>query len=119
MATRRSPRSIERLCGRISIPELSDEQTATLLALAHCTGWTADRISLKIKEVMKVAMTAEKIWFLHRHWVLDRNKTVSVDEREIMEMLLKEIGVKVTALMRPLSSTVQPVCDFEMSSGER
>jgi hypothetical protein len=111
MASRRSPRSAQRLCGRISIPEFSKEQTATLLSLAHCTGWSADRISLRIKKLTKVTLAAEKIWILHWRWVMERHtgEQLYADEREMMEILLKEIGVKVTELMRPLSQTVQPV----------
>ena len=105
----------------MSIPEFTFEQTAILLALAHLTGWSADRISLKIKEVTKKALTAEEVWMVHGRWVLDRKtgEQLSVDERELMEMLLKGIDVQVTGSMKPLSQTVQPVYVFNVCFGER
>jgi len=109
--TRRSPRSIERVCNGLDIPGLDNSQTALLLSLAYSTGWSADRISLKIGEVTGVELTAEQVYMFHCRWIIDRsNRRLSVEESELMSVLLREAGVRVSGDEAPLSETDVPVC---------
>ncbi len=60
-------------------------------------------------------MKAEDIYDFHWQWVLRRGKgwEVSVEEKEIMLLLLREVGVVVKELGRPLNRTMSPVfCPF-------
>jgi hypothetical protein len=90
---------------------LTSEQTAVLLSLAHCTGWSADRVRLKIKEETHVDIKAEDVWSFHWRWVMDRGKqhTVRAEEVEVMQCVLRGLGITLTSMGRPLHATQQPV----------
>lgn len=114
VATRRSPRSIKALCNETIIPLLNYEQTAVLLSLAHCTGWSADQIANKVAEVTDVVLPPEVVWDYHSGWVWDRNggECLSTSEWETMQMLMRAISVEITEAGRPLSRTAKPVRSF-------
>jgi hypothetical protein len=110
MATRRSPRSVERICYGIQLPGITSEHLATLFALAHCTGWTAERIALKFKEVAGVELTAEQIWSLHNSWVTRRGGDyLDLLDAELLRFLLCRIRVDISAFRTPLNRTQIPV----------
>jgi hypothetical protein len=111
MVLRRSPRSVAKLCKNMKMEGLTATQTSLLLSLAHCTGWSADRIRLKIKEVTDLDLTAEDIWSFHWSWVEDRGKKeiLSQGEIEVMKWVLKSIKITLTAMAKPLYLTPRPV----------
>jgi hypothetical protein len=116
--TRCSPRSFERLCNGLVIQGLTTEQTATLLTLAHCTGWSADSISNKIQDTTGVKLTAESVWDTHRDWVWGRGgEQLSTGTTMIMKILLTRAGVNTFTMGAPLSRTFRPVrCSILNSS---
>lgn len=108
--TRCSPRSFERMCNGVVVQGLTTEQTATLLTLAHCTGWSADSISNKIKDITGVKVTAESVWDTHRDWVRGRRgEQLSADTTKVMQILLNRVGVNTSTMGAPLSRTFRPV----------
>lgn len=120
MATRRSPRSIERFCNELRLQNLTSEQTALLLSLSQLSGWSADRIALKIFELSRVRFTAEEVWDFHGNWILARKgrDDLNWEEQDIAEYLLTDAGIILTSsnpsvrleyLGRPLHKTFEPV----------
>jgi hypothetical protein len=120
MATRRSPRSIERFCNDLKLENLTSEQTALLLSLSQLSGWSADRIALKIFELSRVKLTAEEVWNFHGKWIFAREGKYDLDweEQDIAEYLLSDAGIILTHsnplvrlehLGRPLHKTFEPV----------
>ena len=120
MPARRSPRSVERFCKGLQLENLGFEQIAVLLSLAQLSGWSADRIALKVYDLYHVIVTAEQIWNFYWKWILDRDGSNELDdaEQEIAECVLSEAGItlphpdpnnKPMHLGRPLSKTTQPV----------
>lgn len=109
---RRSPRSIERLCSGLRVPGLTNQQLATLIALAHCTGWSAERINNKYKEYSGIKLTAELTHSLYTTWASYRfpHGEISTDEWDIMRLLMKDVGVLIRGQSRPLSHTSVPEC---------
>jgi len=125
MATRRSPRSIERFCRDLKLENLTSEHTAVLLSLSQLSGWSADRIALKIFDLSRVKLTAEQVWNFHRNWIFARGGKDDLDreEQEIAEYLLSDAGIILTNpsplirleyLGRPLSKTIEPVSCFSI-----
>lgn len=121
MATRRSPRSIERFCRGLKLEDLAFEQTALLLSLAQLSGWSADRIALTILDLYRVKVTAEQVWNFHGKWVTVRDGSQDLDkvEKDIAEYMILEAGITLAPpkpayrwrwLGRPLSETIEPVC---------
>jgi hypothetical protein len=108
---RRSPRSAAKLCKGIKMEGLTAEQSGLLLSLAHYTGWSADRIRLKIKEVTNVDTKAEDVWSFHWRWVMDRGKKqeLCLEEIEVMQSMLRSVGESLTLSGKPLHLTIQPV----------
>jgi len=112
--TRLSPRAVERLCNDMMPPGMTVDQTATLLALAHCTGWSADRIANKLKEVTGFGLDAEVVWSLYDTWVKERGgEQLGADDIEMMQVLLRKIGVDMPTFCLPLNRTEYPVCFSE------
>lgn len=120
MATRRSPRSIERFCNDLRLENLTSEQTALLLSLSQLSGWSADRIALKIFELSRVKLTAEEVWNFHGKWIFAREGKDDLDweEQDIAEYLLSDAGiilshsnplVRLEYLGGPLHKTFEPV----------
>lgn len=120
LASRRSSRTIEKLCNGVQIKTHDSDgevvtldrwHTGLLLALAHCTGWSADHVALKIKNVTGTDFTAEDIWSFHWRWVLDRGTQVELQRKDLQAMLwvLKQEGFILPALGQPLHKTEQPV----------
>ncbi|KAE9370502.1 hypothetical protein N431DRAFT_411916 [Stipitochalara longipes BDJ] len=120
MAPRRSGRTIEKLCNGVQINTLDSDgdivtlnrwYTGLLLALAHCSGWTADHIALEIKNVTGKEFTAEDIWSFNRRWVLDRGIQVELSREDFQAMLwvLKQEGFMLPEIGRPLHKTEQPI----------
>lgn len=115
--TRRSPRLIENLCNRIVFSPLDYEQTATVLSLAHCTGWAADQITNKVAGTFGVLIPVEILWEKHYGWVVGRDfKDLSTSEWEIMQVLMRRVGVVMAEAGRALSETPPPVSSFDDSS---
>jgi hypothetical protein len=90
---------------------LSCHDTGLLLALAHCSGWSADRIKLKIKKVSGIEFKPEDIWSFHWRWVMDRgNGAMCREDIEAMLWVLKEYGITLSEVgKKPLHTTEQPV----------
>jgi hypothetical protein len=120
MATRRSPRFIERFCKGLQLENLAFEQIAVLLSLGQLSGWSADRIALKIFDLYQVKVMAEQIWNFYWKWILDRDGNNELDEaeQEIAECILSEAGITLVHpnpdteqkyLGRQLSKTTPPV----------
>jgi hypothetical protein len=113
---RRSPRTIEKLFGEIQMAELTKRQTRILLSLAQCTGWSADHIRLKMKEVSGKTIKPEDIWSFHWQWVMDRGTQVKgPEEIDVMLALLKEEGVTLSKIGRALYTREQPVSCSSLS----
>jgi len=114
--TRRSPRSIQRFCYGVTVPSLTDAQTALLLSLAHCSGWSADHIHYKFRCLTDISLTAEQIWDLHWEWIRARGGVevpVYSGELEIMGLLCREVGFKaIEQLPTPLYKRKRPVSFF-------
>jgi hypothetical protein len=111
-----SPRSVTKFCHGIEYGYLASELTATLISLAHCSGWSADRIRLAILEKgYHFNESAEWIWHLHRQWMLVRGPSgLSTEEADIADFLLQDFGLDSASQVRPLSNTHQPVSnEFE------
>jgi hypothetical protein len=120
LALRRSSRTIEKLCNGVQIKThdsdgdvvtLDPWYTGLLLALSHCTGWTADYIALEIKKYTGLEFTAEDIWSFHGRWVMDRGTQVELSQGDLQAMLwvLKQEGFMLPELGRPLHMTEKPV----------
>jgi hypothetical protein len=120
MATRRSPRSVDRFCNDLKLQNLTSEQTALLLSLSQLSGWSADRIALKIFNLSRVKLTAEEVWNFHGKWIFARKGKNDLDweEQDIAEYLLSDAGINLTHqnpviileyLGRPLHKTFEPV----------
>jgi len=120
MPARRSPRSVERFCKGLQLESLASEQIAVLLSLAQLSGWSADRIALKIYDLYHVNVTAEQIWNLYWKWILNRDGSNELEDAEqaIAECVLSNAGITLTHsgpngkrdyVGRPLSETTQPV----------
>jgi hypothetical protein len=93
---------------------LNIDQIALLLSLAQCTGWSADRIGLKMFEIYQKQLKAEDIWDFHWRWIIEREKKMNEDrfleeEMELMIFIMKSIGVQLKELGKPLNRTAQPV----------
>lgn len=115
VGTRRSPRFIEYLCSNTAIPSLSNEQTATLLSLAYCTGWSAEQIANKFAEATDVVVSPEAVWDYHWIWVNDRGfAEISVAEWDIMRVLMSNIGVVLENRGMPLSEFARPVSCYSV-----
>lgn len=120
MPARRSPRSVERFCKGLQLESLAFEQIAVLLSLAQLSGWSADRIALKLYDLYHVNVTAEQIWNLHQKWILDRDDSNELEHAEqvIAECVLADAEITLTHpdtnikpdyVGRPLSKTTKPV----------
>lgn len=89
---------------------MTADQTATLLALAHCTGWSADRIAHKLKDVTDLELSAEVVWSVHDVWVKERGgEYLEADDIEMMHVLLRRTGVDMPNFGVPLNRTEYPV----------
>jgi hypothetical protein len=93
---------------------LNTSQIALLLSLSQCTGWSADRIGLKMFDITQKQLKAEDIWGFHWRWTIEREKKTNQDklleeEIELMIFILKSVGVQLKKLGEPLNRTVQPV----------
>jgi hypothetical protein len=109
---RRSPRTIEKICDGIKMGNLTLYETGVLLSLAQCSGWSADRIKLKISKIAdeKFDYKAEDIWSFHWQWILKRGEqAVSDEDIVVMLSVLKREGITLSELGRPLNTTEQPV----------
>lgn len=96
--------------------ELTKRQTRVLLSLAQCTGWSADYIRLKMKEVSGKTIKPEDIWSFHWQWMMDRGtQVVGPEEIDIMLALLKEEGVTLSKIGRALHTREQPVSCSSLS----
>jgi hypothetical protein len=100
---------------------LTPLHTSLLLALAQCSGWSADRIRLKILEVAGEEIKAEIIWSFHWRWFMGQgNEGEKMCRKDVEAMLcvMKEYGITLPELGRPLHKTEQPVsfvycqCDY-------
>lgn len=110
LSTQRDLRAFERICDGLVLKGLTTKQTAILLALAQCTGWSADRISQKIHDISGIKLTAETVWRFHRQWERRHGEAnCSADTIEVMTNVLKRVGVDVSIMGTPLSDTVYPV----------
>lgn len=97
---------------------LTPEQTSLLLSLAQLSGWCADRIGLKIREITNVDLMAEDIWTFNWRWIFNGDKnpavTVKPQEIEVMQSVLKDYGITLPAgaKLQPLHLTELPVCQL-------
>lgn len=108
---RRSPRSIERFCEGIIPPGFTPQQSAVLLALAHCSSWSADRIAHTIETITGITLSAEQVFNFHWSWTIRRGEHLSTDDFEIAQIVLSGIGFNLLQRGgRPLSHTRYPVC---------
>lgn len=108
------PQSLSKqLCGTTTLLRATYEDTATLLALAHCTGWTADRIAREFNEKKGSKLTAEQVWDIHESWVVknkNEKRTLELLDFGVMKALLNKIGIINIAFDPPLNETTRPVC---------
>lgn len=110
LPVRRSPRSINRFCNGFTHPGFTIDQTAILLALAHCSGWSADRIAGAIENITGTALSAEQVYNFHWSWIVRRDGDyLSIDDFEVAQCVLGGIGVRLVARGRPLNHTMYPV----------
>ena len=110
---RRSPRTMEKICDGVQMGNLTPYQTSLLLALAQYSGWSADRIRLKISKMSngKFEYKAEDIWSFHWQWVFSRGFERDMSDEDTITMLsaMKREGIILSELGRPLYKTEQPV----------
>ena len=96
--------------------ELTKRQTRVLLSLAQCTGWSADYIRLKMKDVSGKIIKPEDIWSFHWQWAMNRGtQFVGPREIDVMLALLKEEGVTLPKIGRALHTREQPVSCSSLS----
>lgn len=103
----------KRLCGTTTLTGATEEDTATLLALAHCTGWSADRIALAFNELRSTELTAEQVWDFHEDWMVktkEENRSLDLLDIAVMKALVNKFGVSKVMFGTPLSETTRPVC---------
>lgn len=87
------------------------EQTAMLFALCHCTGWSAERITNKFREVTGVEIYPAQAWDFHRAWVKHRGgEDLAPEDTKVMNVLLQQAGVDISTFGPPLNRTSFPVC---------
>lgn len=84
----------------------SYEQTCVLVSLAHCTGWTAERIGLAMDEIFDLHLAAKDIWNFHARWHVCHDEGPDV---ELMKYFMDGVGVRLEVIGRPLSETLPPV----------
>lgn len=114
MATQHSPEAFLQFCHNTRFEGCTVAQTALLLSLAQCTGWSADYIGLKMQEVLQTEtrFTAESIWNFHWNWTILRGGTTSLTAHDVatMKLLLRDAGVELEPEeQRPLYQTEIPV----------
>jgi hypothetical protein len=89
---------------------LTLRDTGLLLALAQCSGWSADRIKVEIMNVSGIELKPEDIWSFHRQWIMDRgNGDVGRNDIEAMLSVLNDYDITLPVLGRPLHKTEKPV----------
>lgn len=105
----RSPRSLSKFCYGIEYGYYPTELIATVLSLAHFSGWSADRIRLQILETFGISVEVGYLWTLHKNWMRARPHLLSKDELLTANFLLSKYGFDTMRSPLPLSMTAQPV----------
>lgn len=103
----------KRLCGTTALAGVTVQDAATLLALAQCTGWTADRIAREFDEKKGIKLTAEQVWDIHQSWIATIKKekrSLELLDVAVMKTLLNKIGITKIPYDTPLNETSRPVC---------
>jgi hypothetical protein len=69
-----STRSISRICAGTDILFLDKRKTATIVALAHSSGWSAERIANNCNEWFGTRfVTAELVWDTYNSWRMNQS----------------------------------------------
>ncbi|TAQ90616.1 hypothetical protein B7494_g1073 [Chlorociboria aeruginascens] len=107
--TQRFLTPIESLLNGLIMPGLTIDESAILIALAHCTGWSADRISCTLEDATFVTKTPEEIWDYYQAWESSREgeEIDNVKEERLMRALMRNVGVQKYRFRDPLSTTVR------------
>ncbi|KAF4628307.1 hypothetical protein G7Y89_g9844 [Cudoniella acicularis] len=109
---RRSPRSIERFTHSLTIAPHDTHETAVLLAICFTSGWSADRIALRMQDIYdSELLSAERIWDFYQLWLGKRGtarENFNEDERELMKVLMDGPGVRLAVWGRSMSATIRP-----------
>lgn len=113
---RRSPRSVQRLCGEDTPKNLDQGQAALVISLACLSGWSAERISQTISANASEKVTPEEVWSYIQDWAASHINShigaVSKDNFELMKAAIKEAGIELEVEeqpMKPLYETCEPV----------
>ncbi|KAG9237723.1 hypothetical protein BJ875DRAFT_540203 [Amylocarpus encephaloides] len=109
MATRRSPRTIQALTNGLLLKGFDSIQTAVAISLCHCTGWSADRVALKMHEVFGVKITAEEIFDFDRRWVTVNGVTVKESTEGTMIVMGRIAGEELKRLEKGVAEFERPV----------
>ncbi|KAM3084564.1 hypothetical protein ACMFMG_001334 [Clarireedia jacksonii] len=116
-ASRRSPRTLSRYTGSLTLPPLTLSGVALVCALAHRSGWSADRIAISVFQILNVAITGADVYHVNHLWWGVHG---GGDEFELPGYLEEvEVGVlrsfgiceRELGRGRPLWKTEPPVCD--------
>jgi hypothetical protein len=103
----------KRLCGTTALAGVTVQDAATLLALAQCTGWTADRIAREFNEKKGLKLTAEEVWDIHKSWmamIKKEKRALELLDVAVMKTLLNKFGIIKIPYDTPLNETNRPVC---------
>ena len=99
------------------MPGLEKREIATMLSMAHLTGWSAELIANKLHEYLGTSTSAEKVWDTYKEWEDARGETwlsaptweEDFETTKDMVGILRRLEIKPNFHARPLSQTPRPV----------
>lgn len=106
-----------RVYGCADLLGFDKREIATVLSIAHLTGWSAELIANKMHEYLGTAISPEKVWDTYKQWEDARNETwlsgptweEDLKTTKDMVDILKKYAIKPDFHARPLSQTPRPV----------
>ena len=114
---------IRKFCCRITLPDVNDVQMAFLLAIAQCTGWSAERIGIVFHTYTNILVSGQEIYKTHQSWVESRGSDdLKGVDLYIAHSLLAVRGICVRPLPggsihKPLNRT-EPLVFVSMSNSK-
>jgi len=109
--------TFSKICGGVDISGMDKRETATVLSIAHLTGWSAELIANKVYDYLGTNISPEKVWDTYKEWEDARNEdhldgptlVEEVKTNRVMVGILGEHEIKPYFSARPLSRTPRPV----------
>ncbi|KAH6680390.1 hypothetical protein B0J14DRAFT_578528 [Halenospora varia] len=122
LPARRSPRTIYRFTFGTAFPHYTLHQTGVLVSMCFSTGWSADRIALRLEDIyLGTTIEPEELYDFFAAWVEKRSGTRALQgldpgafpvdqdwEWDCMNWLMGLAGVRIAEWGRPLNQSERP-----------